>query len=201
MSARRSAIAAVCRSVCGVTCLVLMDGHSFPAVVACLFTSRCTASGDVRLPRRVGKTNAAGLLLIPGSHVRSTAVGLFRQWCCAALPALVDGVVAASEPCGAVWGCGQRFWLVGCEVGDDRSVGSALSDSQDLASRQGVFGVSGHRITVEGVDRREPRVACCRGIMSVGVEVFEKRPEGDGVEVAEHEAARPFVGSGCRRHE
>ena len=57
--ARSSDIAAVCRSVCGVTFFSLIDGQAPAAVAACLATSRSTASRERAPPGRVGNSGLA----------------------------------------------------------------------------------------------------------------------------------------------
>src|SRR2546423_11193844 len=53
-------IAAVCRRVCGVTCLTCSDGQVRAAVAACFATRPVTASWDSRVPRR-GREQGAGV--------------------------------------------------------------------------------------------------------------------------------------------
>ena len=50
-----SAIAALCRRVCGVTCFEPIEGHLAAAALAWLVTSRCTASAGRRVPRGGGR--------------------------------------------------------------------------------------------------------------------------------------------------
>ena len=74
--ARRRVIAAVCRSVCGETRLVLRDGHRSAAVVTCLASRSATASGLSGPPARFGNSGSVGSPRRSVSQSRTTrAVG------------------------------------------------------------------------------------------------------------------------------
>jgi len=67
-------MAAVCRSVCGVTFFSLTDGQAASAVAACFATSISTASRESRPPPVLpGNSGLCGLGLSSANQVLSTA--------------------------------------------------------------------------------------------------------------------------------
>ncbi len=73
MPACSSRIAAVCRSTCGLTVLVAIDGHASAAVVVCSASRRWSASRLSARPVRVGNAGSSGCPARSVSQARRTA--------------------------------------------------------------------------------------------------------------------------------
>ena len=96
-------------------------------------------------------------------------------------------VVASAEPRGPVRGGEQRSGFFFGEVVDSAAVVAFGRDREHPGDHGGVFGVAERGVSVERVDRREPRVAGPGAVAAVLLEMGEERADQLGVEVVEIE--------------
>ena len=107
-----------------------------------------------------------------------------------------QGVVASAGPGRAVR-CGeQRIDLCFVEERDERSVGAFGWDREHALDVVGVLGVAQGGVSVERVDRRQPRVAGPGAVARVGLEVIEERGDRGRVEIGDVEHRR-FSAAAC----